>query len=296
MTIKGKSILDFIIFWFIFLVFFIAGYCNFWQFSSKADYWRQILLFFLPIVLLILSLFLIFRQNLLLLNKTFTEKLEIQDNHLKELNKTYEETLKALAYTLDLRDHETWGHSARVSSYALLIAEKFGLGEEKFRLLAWAGILHDIGKVGIPDAILSKNCPLSSEEWNLVKLHPVVGYEIIRKIDYLKFAANIVLLHHERYDGSGYPRGLKGEEIPLEVRIFSIADALDAMISNRPYKAAKLMEEAIAEIDEQSGKQFCPQCVQVFKEIGIESLRKIQQFGQLKTRVGPSNSIYHRNK
>lgn len=295
MDTKGIALWGFIISCFIILLFSIAGYCFFWRLLSnwKAYNW-QYMLFTVIFLILLCAVFLFSRQNLLYLNKISAENIKLRDNYLKEINNTYEGTMKALAYTLDLKDHETWGHSARVVGYAMLIAEKIGLASEQFRQLTWAGILHDIGKVGVPDIILTKKSGLDLEEWDLIKLHPIVGYEIIKKIDFLEFSANIVLLHHENYDGTGYPRGLKGEAIPLEVRIFSIADALDAMTSNRPYRSAKLMEEAITEIEEQAGKQFCPKCVEVLKKIEIEELRKIQQFGQLKTRVGPSNSIYNR--
>jgi putative nucleotidyltransferase with HDIG domain len=136
-------------------------------------------------------------------------KKAIQKNYLEQLNNTYEGTLKALSYALDLRDHGIWGHSARVVSYTLAIAEKIGLTQQALRQSAWAGILHDIGKIGVPDSILLKKAALDPDEWENVKRHPTIGYEVIREINFLKFAADIVLYHHEHYDGSGYPRALR---------------------------------------------------------------------------------------
>jgi cyclic di-GMP phosphodiesterase len=157
------------------------------------------------------------------------------------------------------------------------LLKKIGLKGNELRELAWAGFLHDIGKIGVPDAILFKQGALDQEEWKNIKRHPLIGYEVIREIDFLKFAADIVLSHHEHYDGTGYPKGMQGKQIPLGARIFAIADALDAMTSDRPYRAAVQMETALAEIKKLGGKQFCPQCVAAMNELGITQFYRIQQ-------------------
>lgn len=211
----------------------------------------------------------------------FRRRLEEQDGLyqrcLEKLNRTYEGTLKALIAALDCRDHATWDHSLRVAAYATAMAEEMGLNKAEQEKLALAGFLHDIGKIGVPDRILLKNSKLLPEEWQAIKRHPELGYEIIHQLEFLDQAADIILLHHEHYDGSGYPMGLKGKEIPLNARIFAMADALDAMTSDRPYRAARSMEEAVAEVKSLAGKQFCPCCVQVLVNLGVEKLARIQQ-------------------
>jgi HD-GYP domain-containing protein (c-di-GMP phosphodiesterase class II) len=204
------------------------------------------------------------------------KRLAMQKKHLEQLNRTCEGILRALNYALDYRDHETWGHSARVVGYAVAIGRAMNLTEEELTQLAWGGFLHDIGKIGIPDSILFKAAPLDLHEWEIVKRHPVLGHEIINQIDFLQVTTEIVLYHHEHYNGRGYPHALKGEEIPLPARIFAVADALDAMTSNRPYRPARSLEEALAEIKRLSGEQFCPQVVKALFSIGKERLKAIQ--------------------
>ena len=194
-----------------------------------------------------------------------------------KLQKANEGALKALIHALNYRDHDTWDHSTRVAAYATALAEHMGLPQSELEKIALAGYLHDIGKIGVPDRILLKKSNLLPEEWETIKRHPELGYEIIHELEFLNGAADIILLHHERYDGSGYPLGLRGEKIPLLARIFSVADALDAMTSERPYRAARSMAEAFGEVRSLAGVQFCPKCVKALEELGVENLSQIQQ-------------------
>lgn len=236
------------------------------------------LLFNMILLLAFILIILFFRRSLLSIQEEIEEKMKLQNEYVSQLTKTYEGTLKALASALDYRDHETWGHSARVVAYAMAMAKQLGLKDDELRSqLAWAGLLHDIGKIGVPDSILLKKTSLSPEEWEEIKRHPRTGYEIVTQIDFLQEAANIILLHHEHYDGGGYPMGLKGKDIPLPARIFAVADALDAMTTDRPYRSARSLEEALNEIKRLSGKQFCPLVVKALKEIGETKLLTIQQ-------------------
>lgn len=194
-----------------------------------------------------------------------------------KLQKANEGALKALIHALNYRDHDTWDHSTRVAAYATAPAEHMGLPQSELEKIALAGYLHGIGKIGVPDRILLKKSNLLPEEWETIKRHPELGYEIIHELEFLNSAADIILLHHERYDGSGYPLGLRGEKIPLLARIFSVADALDAMTSERPYRAARSMAEAFGEVRSLAGVQFCPKCVKALEELGVENLSQIQQ-------------------
>jgi len=186
---------------------------------------------------------------------------------LSNLEKSYDITLEALGDALDLKDAETEGHSRRVTAYTIAIARKMGLAKEAVDVIARGAFLHDIGKMAIPDDILRKPGKLTEQEMDIMKEHCYRGYKIISRIPFLAEAAEIVYSHQERYDGLGYPRGLKGEEIPLGARIFAIADTLDAMRSDRPYRAAQTIQAARKEIAAWSGRQFDPQIVKVFLEM-----------------------------
>lgn len=269
------------------LVLFLTGaYSFFWRpfIENKSIEW-QFLGFVLVFFAMIISMLLYFRMNMLLLNMEMEKRLAMQKKHLEQLNRTCEGILWALNYALDYRDHETWGHSVRVVGYAVTIGRAMNLTDEELTLLAWGGFLHDIGKIGIPDAILFKAAPLDVKEWEIVKRHPVLGHEIINQIDFLQATSEIVLYHHEHYNGNGYPHALKGEEIPLPARIFAVADALDAMTSNRPYRPARSLEEALAEIRRLAGEQFCPRVVKALFSIGKNRLKAIQD------KVGEDGSI-----
>jgi diguanylate cyclase (GGDEF)-like protein len=176
----------------------------------------------------------------------------------------------ALAATVDAKDHYTYGHSRKVSEYSVAMAEAFGLPQDRVATIRAASLLHDIGKVGIPDSILSKEGPLTDEEWEPVKIHPQLGVEILRHIIDLVNCLPAILHHHEHYDGKGYPSGLKGDSIPIEGRILAIADAYDAMTSPRPYREQLSPQEAVNELRRCAGTQFDPELVEIFCGI-IES-------------------------
>ena len=184
-----------------------------------------------------------------------------------ELLQAYDSTIEGWSHALDLRDRETEGHSQRVTELTLRLARAYGLGEKDLVHIRWGALLHDIGKMGIPDSILLKPGPLTPEEWETMHRHPVHAYEFIFPIHYLRPALEIPYCHHEKWDGSGYPRGLKGEEIPLSARLFAVVDVWDALRSDRPYRKAWSPEEALAHIKEQANKHFDPQVVELFLQI-----------------------------
>ena len=195
---------------------------------------------------------------------------------LKRVEMTYDETLEALGGALDLRDDETAGHSRRVSRYCLTMAKTMGCTSEQLKHIVRGAYLHDIGKIGIPDAILLKEEKLTAEEMAIMQSHVRVGYELVSRIAFLAPAAEIVLTHHERFDGTGYPQGLREEEIPLGARIFGVADTLDAMTSDRPYRQALPFSAAQAEIIRESGRQFDPEVVRVFLSIPQQAWENIR--------------------
>jgi response regulator RpfG family c-di-GMP phosphodiesterase len=196
---------------------------------------------------------------------------------IRRIEQTYDETLAALGAALELRDIETQGHSRRVTHYCLEIARGLHCAAEELRVIARGSFLHDIGKIGIPDAILLKPDRLSEEETVLMQTHARIGYELVCRIAFLTPAAQIILTHQERYDGTGYPQGLRGEEIPLGARIFAVADTLDAMTSDRPYRASLPFSAAHEEIVREAGRQFDPEIVRVFQSIPEEVWRKIRR-------------------
>ena len=183
---------------------------------------------------------------------------------LQDLEQSYDYTLEALGGALDAKDAETEGHCQRVTAFTITIARAMGVDKALLRHIARGAFLHDIGKMGVPDSILRKPGPLTPEERDVMRKHCEIGFAVLERIPFLKEAAEIVLTHQECYDGSGYPRGLKGEQIPLGARIFAVADTLDAMISDRPYRKALPISAAREEIQRHAGKQFDPRVVQVF--------------------------------
>jgi putative nucleotidyltransferase with HDIG domain len=183
---------------------------------------------------------------------------------LQDLEQSYDYTLEALGGALDAKDAETEGHCQRVTAFTITIAKAMGVDNSLLRQIARGAFLHDIGKMGVPDQILRKPGPLTAEEREIMRRHCDIGYAVLERIPFLKEAAEIVLAHQEFYDGTGYPRGLKGEQIPLGARIFAVADTLDAMISDRPYRKALPISAARDEIRRFSGTQFDPQVVKVF--------------------------------
>ncbi len=183
---------------------------------------------------------------------------------VKQLERTWQSTLVALAAALDARDRETAGHSARVTALAVKIAKQMGLDDEPLKFVRWGALIHDIGKIGVSDAILCKPGALNDAEWTEMRRHSEIGYAMLKHIPFLHSALDIVRHHHERYDGKGYPLGLAGEAIPLAARIFAIADTYDAMTSDRPYRKARSHEDALAEIRRLAGAQFDPRVVEMF--------------------------------
>src|SRR5215467_1399526 len=186
---------------------------------------------------------------------------------LEQLEQSYDDTLEALGSALDLKDAETEGHCQRVTAFCISIAKTMPVPDTYLPILARDAFLHDIGNLAIPDGILRKPGPLNDDEKKVMRTHCEVGYNMLIRIPFLREAAEIVLAHQEFYDGSGYPRGLKGEQIPLGARIFGIADSLDAMVSDRPYRRALPMSHAREEIKRCSGSQFDPEVVKVFLSI-----------------------------
>jgi putative nucleotidyltransferase with HDIG domain len=232
----------------------------------------------------------IYRQNLESIVTTRTGRLR---STMQDLERSYDITLEAMGDALDLRDEETEGHSRRVTAYTIALAQAMGLEADELRVIARGAFLHDIGKIATPDRILLKPGKLSDEEMAIMKEHCERGYEMVRKIPFLREAAEIVHAHQERFDGTGYPRELRGEEIPLGARIFAIADSLDAMTSDRPYRKGTTLAAATEEIVRCAGQQFDPQIVDVFLSIPNET------WSELRTEVAklsPSErsiSLYH---
>ena len=186
---------------------------------------------------------------------------------LQQIESSYEDTLQALGAAIDLRDDETGGHSRRVCRYSLEIARAMGWQDKQLENLSRGAYLHDIGKLGIPDAILLKPGSLTEGERKFMQQHVQIGFDVVKDISFLADAAEIILTHHERYDGRGYPRGLKGEEILLGARIFAVVDTLDAITSDRPYRRASTFESARETIRNLAGTQFDPHVVNVFLNI-----------------------------
>jgi response regulator RpfG family c-di-GMP phosphodiesterase len=202
-----------------------------------------------------------------------TRELAATVRHLEE---TYRATLEALGSAIDTRDVGTHAHSRRVRGYSLAIARAHGVPESDLSDIEHGVLLHDIGKIGIPDAILLKPGPLTPAEWGVMRSHPEVGRRLIEKIPFLRGAVPIVYHHHERWDGTGYPLGLRGEGIPLGARIFAIADALDAMTFDRPYSRAISFETARDEIERCAGTHFDPNVVATFIRVPLQTFAEIR--------------------
>lgn len=197
-------------------------------------------------------------------NATMFEELERSN---MELFLAYDKTIEGWSRAMDMRDKETEGHSRRVTELTVYIAREMGMKDDELVHIRRGALLHDIGKMGIPDSILLKPGKLTEEEWRIMKLHPVYAYEMLHKIDYLKSSLDIPYYHHEKWDGTGYPEGLKGEEIPIATRIFAVVDVWDALTSDRPYRSAWSMEKALNYIHAGAGTHFAPDVVSIFLKI-----------------------------
>lgn len=190
------------------------------------------------------------------------ERSKALNEALKNLNELHAATIETLAKALDMRDQGTSGHSRRVADMTVGIAKNLGINDGQLVQIEHGALLHDIGKLRIPDSILWKPSELTPEEWEVMRRHPEYGYEFVKRIEFLKGAADIILSHHEKYDGTGYPRGLKGTEISLGARIFSMVDAVDAIVCDRPYHRGTAFSVAREEIIRRSGSHFDPTLVE----------------------------------
>jgi len=199
------------------------------------------------------------------------------DKALGSLENAYRSTLRALTAALETRDAETHGHSERVVTFSLRLGREYGLTAPEMKALEFGSLLHDIGKIGVPDAILRKPAKLTDEEWIRMREHPMHGQQILRGIKFLEGAARVVAQHHEKWDGSGYPLGLKAEEIDICARIFSVADAFDAITSDRVYRQGRPYEAAAQELDEWGNRQFDPKVVEAFHRVPKEDWDELRR-------------------
>ena len=199
------------------------------------------------------------------------------DKALNSLEAAYRSTLKALTATLETRDSETHGHSERVVTYSLRLGREYGLSSDEMKALEFGSLLHDIGKIGVPDSILRKPAKLTEEEWVRMREHPLHGQQILRGIEFLQGASRVVAQHHEKWDGTGYPLGLRKEDIDICARIFSVADAFDAITSDRVYRRGKSYEAASQELDDWSGRQFDPKVVEAFHRVPKEDWEELHR-------------------
>ena len=231
---------------------------------SKNRKFLEILAVFIGILILIIAVGILFVYSL-------RRKVDVATSSLRtaneQLSNAYEITIRAFFSALEKRESGTAKHSLAVNTISLEIGRQMKLSEEELRHLTWGTLLHDIGKLAISDDILLKTGCLTDEEYDKIKKHPQIGYEILHGAEYLREAALITLCHQERYDGKGYPNGLAGEEIPLLARICTVADAFEAMIADRPYRKGLHYQEAIEEIIKNSGSQFDPQVVIAFSKL-----------------------------
>jgi putative nucleotidyltransferase with HDIG domain len=193
-----------------------------------------------------------------------------------DLQNSYDLTLAALSAALDLRDHSTVGHSLRVVEYTTRLAEQIGLDKEKIKIIRRGALIHDIGKIGVPDAVLNKPDSLDLEERKIMDRHPQTGYYMLADIPYLQEEIKIVVCHHEKWNGTGYPFGLSGEEIPQGARLFAVADTFDALTSDRVYRQGNSYQNARKIIEEESGRQFDPQAVAAFLAIPADEWTQIR--------------------
>jgi putative nucleotidyltransferase with HDIG domain len=224
-----------------------------------------------------------YQQNLEMAVRARTELLR---QAMEDIEQSYDITLEALGDALDLKDSETEGHSKRVTANTIALARAMGVASTEIKMIARGAFLHDIGKMALADEILLKPGPLTAEEQTVVRRHCANGYDMLRKIPFLHEAAEIVYTHQEHYDGGGYPSGLRGSEIPIGARIFAVADALDAITSERPYRKARSFEKARKEIQRCSGTQFDPAVVEVFLKVPIGVWQELRtQIGEQSKRL-----------
>jgi response regulator RpfG family c-di-GMP phosphodiesterase len=218
------------------------------------------------------------------LEELISERTTELDKALEEVENSYQITLKALVQALEMRDFETHGHAERVVTFSLRLGHELGLDKKELRDLELGALLHDIGKIGVPDTILRKPAKLDEHEWVKMRLHPIHGQKILRNIPFLQGASQVVLQHHEKWDGTGYPHGMLGEDISVGARIFAVVDAFDAIISDRVYRKGRSYREAVSEIKKCSGTQFDPIVVEAFESIPENDWNTLHQCSMLEKR------------
>jgi response regulator RpfG family c-di-GMP phosphodiesterase len=211
------------------------------------------------------------------LERMVEQRTEEMDGAVRSLADAYHTTLKALVTALETRDLETHGHSERVVNFSLRLGHELDLNEAHMRSLEFGSLLHDIGKIGVPDAVLRKPTRLTEEEWAEMRLHPIYGRQILDGIEFLEGASRVAAQHHERWDGLGYPAGLRGEEIDFNARIFAVADAFDAITSDRVYRVGNTYEAALAELERCAGRQFDPRVVKAFGRVPREEWEHLRR-------------------
>jgi hypothetical protein len=248
---------------------------NAWRVWQRTYLWTTIthLVGFVPLGAIIVVIFLhigipgvgLFLVPLMLARYSFKLYTDMRQVHF--------DTVRALTSAIDASDPYTKGHSERVTHYSVAIARAMRLSERRIQAIEYAGFLHDMGKIGVGHDILTKPGSLTDDEWRVMREHPTIGARIVSDLDFLKGAREVVLYHHERYDGKGYPEGLAGELIPLEARIAKVADAFDAMLSNRPYRASLGLEKAVSELENGKGTEFDPIVVDAF--IGLVRTKQV---------------------
>ncbi|HYO13644.1 MAG TPA: HD domain-containing phosphohydrolase [Thermoanaerobaculia bacterium] len=224
-----------------------------------------------------------------LIEETFRSLAVSLEESRNARERSYVEAVGAIVTAADARDHETTGHSFRVALYAVALAKAMGIHGEALKAIEWGALLHDVGKMVVPDEILRKVGPLTEEEWHIMKQHPTWGFDMLAEVSFLQPASlEVIYSHHERWDGCGYPRGIAGEAIPLAARIFSVVDTYDAITSDRPYRRARTHQVAVAELQRVSGQQLDPRAVEAFRQVPEVELRRLRE---LCKRVHPGLSL-----
>jgi putative nucleotidyltransferase with HDIG domain len=217
-------------------------------------------------------------RDVRLIEETFRTLLVSLVDSQRARERSYVEAVGAVVTAADARDHETTGHSFRVALYGMALARSLGLPADMLKAIEWGALLHDVGKMAVPDNILRKEGPLTANEWHIMKQHPTWGFDMLAEVSFLQPAAlEIVYNHHERWDGQGYPRKLAGEQIPLAARVFAVVDTYDAITSDRPYRRARSHGAAIAELERVSGQQLDPKMVTAFRRLPELELRQLTE-------------------
>jgi putative nucleotidyltransferase with HDIG domain len=224
-----------------------------------------------------------------LIEETFRGLLESLEESQQARERSYVEAVGAVVTAADARDQETTGHSFRVALYAVTLARAMGFRGEELKAIEWGALLHDVGKMVVPDHILRKAGPLTDDEWLIMRQHPGWGYDMLAEVRFLQVSSmDIIYSHHERWDGSGYPRGLAAEEVPVGARIFAVVDTYDAITSDRPYRRSRTHQQAMEELDQVAGTQLDPHVVAAFRLLPEVDLRRLRS---LCKRVHPGLSL-----